>query len=174
MDDHDELCALLAGDVDDGFPALVATLSGDVYSGLRRLAGADDAEDLTQETFIRAYRALHGYEPERIRSLRLRGWIWTIALNLGRNHARDRSRRPMPVQLEDRFGVWDAEPPDSEAWDRRLGRLSVPQRRAVVLRHVVGLDYAEIAEATGRAEGTVKSDVHRGLERLRRTIEEEA
>jgi len=149
-------------------------LSVDVYSGLRRLAGADDAEDLTQETFIRAYRALGGYGPEQIRTLKLRGWIWTIALNLGRNHARDRARRPTPVLLEDRFGVEDPELPDGGAWDRRLARLSPNQRRAVVLRHVVGLEYEEIAAATDRPEGTVKSDVHRGLERLRLLMEQES
>lgn len=168
-----DLCQRLAADLDDGFPDLVETLSSDVYSGLRRLTGPTDAEDLTQETFIRAYRALEGYDPDRIRRLQLRGWIWTIALNLGRNHARDRARRPTPVELEDRIGVEDTEPPDSEAWDRRLAALPAVQRRAVVLRHVVGLDYDEIAEATGRAVGTVKSDVHRGLERLRRLMEDE-
>lgn len=168
-----EICDHLAADLDAGFPELVAALSADVYSGLRRMAGSSEAEDLTQETFIRAYRALEGYEPERIRALRLRGWIWTIALNLGRNHARDRARRPTPVELEDRVGVVDADPPDARAWDRRLAALPAAQRRAVVLRHVVGLDYDEIAAATGRAPGTVKSDVHRGLEKLRRTMEEE-
>ena len=47
------------------------------------------------------------------------------------------------------------------------------QRRAVVLRHVVGMGISEIAEATGRPEGTVKADIHRGLERLRRVMEQE-
>lgn len=170
----DDLSRRLAADLDEAFPDLVTTMSDDVYSGLRRLAGAHEAEDLTQETFIRAYRALGGYPPEQVRTLRLRGWIWTIALNLGRNHARDRARRPTPVVLEDRFGVEDPDPPDHDAWDRRLARLTPAQRRAVVLRHVVGLDYDEIAAATERAEGTVKSDVHRGLERLRRVMEEES
>lgn len=169
----DDLCIRLASDLDAAFPELVTDLADDVYSGLRRMAGADAAEDLTQETFIRAYRALQGYEAGRIRDLRLRGWIWTIALNLGRNHARDRDRRPTPVMLEDRFGAPDPEPVDSAAWDRRLAGLAPAQRRAVVLRHVVGLEYAEIAAATGRAEATVRSDVHRGLDRLRRILEEE-
>ena len=139
---------------------------------MRRLHG-EDAEDLTQETFIRAYRALAGYDPDRIRSLRLSGWMWTIALNLGRNHVRDRARRPVPVAFVDRDGVEDPEPVDVAAWDRRLAALPAVQRRAVVLRHVAGLSYPEIAEATGRPEGTVKADVHRGLARLRRIIEEE-
>lgn len=170
----DQLCRRLATDLDGAFPDLVTTLSSDVYSGLRRLAGADAAEDLTQETFIRAYRALDGYDTGRIKEMRLRPWIWTIALNLGRNHARDRTRRPTPVEMVDRFGSEDPEPPDSEAWDRRLSALPTAQRRAVVLRHVVGLDYEEIGASLGRATGTVKSDVHRGLDKLRKLMEEES
>lgn len=169
----DDLCRRLAADLTKTYPEVVEALSDDVYSGLRRLAGPDDAQDLTQETFIRAFKALTGYPGERIRTLQLRGWIWTIALNLGRNHARDRSRRPTLVELEDRFATHDPEPVDSAAWDRRLGRLGPAQRRAVVLRHVVGLDYDEIAIATSRPVGTVKSDVHRGLEKLRQIMEEE-
>lgn len=169
----EDLCARLASDLDATFPDLVSALADDVYSGLRRMAGADEAEDLTQETFVRAYRALRRYEVDRIRQLRLRGWIWTIALNLGRNHARDRARRPTLTALEDRFGAADPEPVDSAAWDRRLATLPPPQRQAVVLRHVVGLDYPEIAAATGRAEATLRSDVHRGLNRLRQQMEVE-
>jgi RNA polymerase sigma-70 factor (ECF subfamily) len=169
-----ELCHLLARDLDGGFPQLVRTLQDDVYSGLRRLCGdPHDAEDLTQETFVRAYRALQGYDSERIRRLQLRPWIWTIALNLSRNRARDRSRRPQPVELEDRHGVDDPEPPDGAAWDRRLRQLPAAQRRAVVLRHVVGLSYPEVAAVLQRPEGTVKADVHRGLARLREVMEAE-
>ncbi len=168
----DDLTERLASDLDGAFADLVRTLQDDLHSGMRRLHGPD-AEDLCQEAFIRAYRALEGYPSERIRSLRLRGWIWTIALNLGRNRLRDRARRPVPVPLEDRFGVDDPEPPDGAAWDRRLSVLSPARRTAVVLRHVVGLGYAEIAEATGRPEGSVKADVHRGIEQLRRIMEDE-
>ena len=168
-----DLTTRLATDLDGAFGDLVEAMADDLVSGLRRLAG-DDAEDLAQEALIRAYRALCEYEPDRIRALRLRGWMWTIALNLGRNHARDRARRPTPVRLEDRHGVEDPEPPDAVAWDRRLAALGAVQRRAVVLRHVVGLSPAEIAEATGRPEGTVKADVSRGLTRLRSIMEEES
>lgn len=167
-----DLCASLAVDVDGAFPRLVHEMQDDLYSGLRRLHPTD-AEDLTQETFIRAYEALRRYEPRRIRELSLRGWMWTIALNLGRSHARNRARRPRPVQLEDRHGVVDQEPLDEVAWQRRLAALSLPQRRAVVLRHVVGLTYDEIADALERPIGTVKADVHRGLARLRSTMEAE-
>lgn len=163
----------LADDLDAAFDELVDELQSDIYSGLRRLHPRD-AEDLTQETFIRAYRALRDYDDRRIRDLELRGWIWTIALNLGRNHARDRSRRPQPVELHDIHPAHDPDPPDQAAWDRRFAALSPRQRTAVVLRHVVGLPYQDIATALDRPVGTVKADVHRGLERLRTILSEEA
>lgn len=169
----DELCRQLAADLDSAFPLLVETVQDDLYNGLRRLH-PDAAEDLTQETLIRAYRALSGYDRARILDLKLAAWLWTIALNLGRNHVRDRARRPIPVEWEDRFPDSTPEPPDVAAWQRRLGALPPNQRRAVVLRHVVGMGYSEIAEATGRPEGTVKADVHRGLTRLRTMLEGES
>lgn len=170
----DDLCNRLASDLDGAFPDLVEQMQHPLYSGLRRLHGSD-AEDLAQEAFIRAYRALQGYEPERIRTLQLQGWIWTIALNLGRNAVRDRARRPTPVELEpDRHGREDPEPIDDVVWDRRLASLSSVQRRAVVLRHVVGLSVAETAAALDRPEGTVKADVHRGLAKLRTIVEAES
>lgn len=168
----EHLCERLAEDLDGSFEELVDALGDDVYSGLRRMHG-EAAADLTQEAFIRAYRALGGYEADRIKALRLRGWIWTIALNLGRNHARDRARRPQPVELHDIHPVADPEPVDEQLWRRRLEALPSAQRSAVVLRHVVGLDYAELSTALGRPEGTVKADVSRGLARLRTIIQEE-
>lgn len=168
----EELCNRLAADLEGSFEDLVVAIRDDLHSGLRRLHGAD-GEDLAQETLIRAYRALSSYEPDRIRALRLRPWIWTIALNLGRNSLRDRARRPRAVVLDDEYGSEDPEPPDTAAWDARLARLALTQRRAVVLRHVIDLTYAEIAEVTGRPEGTVKADVSRGLARLRSIMEEE-
>lgn len=164
----------LATDLDGSFPHLVEEMGSRLFWGLRRLCGDhQEAEDLTQETFIRAYRALSGYEKERIESMTLIPWLWTIALNLGRNHLRNRSRRPTLVKLEETS--WeDPEPVDGAVWDHRLSHLNRHQRTAVVLRHVVGLGIAEISEATGRPEGTVKADVHRGLARLRELIEEES
>ena len=169
----EQLRERLVRDLDGSFEDLVDALGDDVYSGLRRMHG-DDAADLTQETFIRAYRALGTYDEERIRTLQLRGWIWTIALNLGRNHVRNRSRRPQPVELHDIHPIADPEPIDSALWQARLESLPNAQRRAVVLRHVVGLSYGELSDALGRPEGTVKADVSRGLARLKRLIEEEA
>ena len=170
----EDLLTAMSVDLDGAFPTMVDLMGGELFWGLRRICGDhQEAEDLTQETFIRAYRALGSYDSDRIRSMELRPWLWTIAMNLGRNHLRDRARRPIFVHSEVEPGADDPEPVDGVAWDRRLSSLSDSQRTAVVLRHVVGMGTAEIARVTGRPEGTVKADVHRGLARLRSVIEEE-
>ena len=172
----------LAGDLDSAFPDLVVAHQDGIYSGVLRLVpAAADAEDITQETFVRAYRALGGYSTARIRQLALSGWLWTIAVNLCRNAARGRSRKPAAAPLSvvaERADRSDTAAEaltgvEEEAWRRRLDLLSVPVRTAVVLRHVVGLPYADIAVAIDRPVGTVKADVHRGLARLRQIIDEE-
>lgn len=170
----DEITTGLAADLDGSFPRIVERMGGRIYWGLRRMHNDhQEAEDLTQETFIRAYQALCDYDKTRIRSLKLEPWLWTIALNLGRNHLRDRARRPTYVEFVE-TGQPDPEIADTRAWDRRLGHLNRHQRTAVVLRHVVGLGIGEIAEVTGRQEGTVKADIHRGLARLKSAVEEES
>ncbi len=168
----------LAADLDKAFPAFVAEMQTAVFNGARRwLPGRQDAEDVAQEVFVRAYRALSGYPPEQVATMRLRPWLFTITLNMCRNHARTRSRRPAQVEL----GHADHPDPattDGEAidrvtideWRERLARLSARQRDAIVLRHVVGLSYDEIGEVLNRPAGTIKSDVHRGLERLRTMV----
>ena len=171
----DELTVALAADLDDNFPVVVERMGRRLYWGLRRMSGDHhEAEDLAQEALIRAYQALCGYDRDRIAGLRLEPWLWTIALNLGRNHLRSRSRRPTLVEWDEPRGVEDPELVDGAAWERRLAALSPAQRTAVVLRHVVGLGIDEITEATGRPAGTVKADIHRGLSRLREIMEAES
>jgi RNA polymerase sigma factor (sigma-70 family) len=176
------LPAALAADRDAAFPHLVRALIDGVYSGALRLTGSRaDAEDLTQEAFLRAYRALGGYPPDRVRELRLREWVWTIAANLCRNRARSRERHPEEA-LPAEAGMADPAPgPEahalaaagSQALAAHLARLPWAQRSAVVLRHVTALSYEEVAAALGRPVGTVKADVHRGLQQLRAALEEE-
>jgi len=174
------LAERLASDVDTAFPELVVDYQDRLYSGVRSFVGSADAEDVTQETFIRAHRALQAYDPMRIESLQVGAWLWTIALNLCRNWARTKSRRPQTTQLTfdhaGEGGAAENEALDSamlERWRDRLGLISEAQRTAVVLRHVVGLSYAEIAAVTGRPVGTAKTDVSRGLTALRRIMAEE-
>ncbi|MDX1467962.1 MAG: RNA polymerase sigma factor [Acidimicrobiia bacterium] len=170
-----DLAMALAKNLDRAFPEVVEKMGGRLYWGLRRMSGDhQEAEDLTQEALIRAYRALSSYDRERIRALRVEPWLWTIALNLGRNHLRDRSRRPTFVTEAEGVLDFDPEPFDQAGWDRRLAELNKNQRTAVVLRHVVGLGVDEIAEAVGRPVGTVKADIHRGLAKLRDILEAES
>jgi len=177
----DQLPIRLAADRDGAFPDLVRHLQDGVYSGVLQFSrNRQDAEDVTQETFVRVYRALDSYDADRIRNLRLRAWVWTIALNLCRNRARSVARRPEAPLVSDRAHEFEDAAAQAvgnaglEEWRQRLARLPGPQQTAVVLHHVVGLPYAEIATSTGRSESTTRSDVRRGLAKLRTMIEEEA
>ena len=168
------LAAGLAVDLDGSFEALVRAHQDRLFTIAWRIGGdRRDAEELVQDCFIRAYRALATYPAPRIRELRLRGWLTTILLNAGRNRARVR-RVPTTELAFDPGAEPGADPigrrEERETWARLLAGLSPAQRTAVVLRHVDGLSYAEIAAATGRPEGTVKAHVHRGLAALRTAL----
>jgi RNA polymerase sigma-70 factor (ECF subfamily) len=175
-----DLTSRLAAGVDQAFPDLVRSMQDQLFSGVLRITACRaDAQDITQETFVRAYRALRGYPPDRVRSLKLSGWLWTIALNLCRNRARSLARHPVAADNGRLAAHADRGPgPEELAVGReppladQLATLPEAMRVAVVLRHVVGLPYAELAEVLDRPEGTVKADVHRGLERLRKLLQE--
>ena len=170
----DDITIRLAADLDDAFPALVRLHQDAVFATALRLTGNwHDAEEVAQEAFLRAHRNLVGWPPERVRELRPRAWLCTIAVNLARNRARDAGRRPAAGDGLDEAATAasGADGPEALALrgdDRRLlaealHRLPAAQREAVVLRHVAGLPYAEIAEALGTPVGTVKAHVHRGI-----------
>lgn len=166
----------LLEDLDGGFVLLFETHRRLMFSTALRVTGSwADAEDLTAEAFLRAYRALAGYPAERIETLRPRAWLVTILLNDWRNRQRSAIRHPTAPLAE------AEEPADPHGDVERvvagretgaelgelLAGLPEPQRLAVVLRHVGELSIAEIAEVLGCAQGTVKSHISRGLARLR-------
>jgi RNA polymerase sigma factor (sigma-70 family) len=167
----------LGKDLDTGVAELWNVYRGLVFSAALRLCGAwADAEDLTAETFLRAYRALSGYHPDRIATLETRPWLMTILMNLWRNRLRTTARKPPPAQLDETVEIPDPREGVEESALRRetgdelaraLAHLPADQRAAVVLRHVVDLPVGEIAIALGIPQGTVKSHVSRGLKRLR-------
>ncbi|WP_394814026.1 RNA polymerase sigma factor [Streptomyces litchfieldiae] len=178
----EQLTDLLAMDLDGGFTELVRIHGTAVHAFLFRVSGsAADADDLGQDTFLRAYTALQGYDPERRRALRPRAWLMTIAANVWRNHVRTAIRRPVAaVSVDETEDGWpDARPgPEesaatSEDRDRLVAALSeLPEihRVPVVLRHVIGMSYAEVAEVQGCPVGTAKAQVSRGLGSLRRLL----
>ncbi len=161
----------LAVDLDGAFESLVDAHAGRLFSiALRVIGDRSDAEEAAQDALVRAYRALDGYDPGRIRELRLRSWLATIVLNVCRN--RTRVRRVRTVELAFEPATEPAVDPlarsdERSAWASLLATLPAAQRTAVVLRHVDGLSYPEMAEALGRPEGTLKAQVHRGLGALR-------
>jgi RNA polymerase sigma-70 factor (ECF subfamily) len=165
------LIGRLSVDLDGAFPTLVADHQDRVFTiAVRVLGNRSDAEEAAQDAFVRAYRAIAGYPAERIRELRLRPWLATIVLNVCRN--RVRVRRVATTELAFEPAAEPAADPFSsrhgrDTWADLLSHLPPAQRAAVVLRHVDGLSYAEMAEALGRPEGTVKAQVHRGLATLR-------
>jgi RNA polymerase sigma factor (sigma-70 family) len=183
MDPDLALVEHLAVDLDGAFPGLVAAHQDRLYSiALRYLGEARDAEEVAQDAFVRAYRAIAGYEAERVRSLHLRPWLAAIVVNLARNRRRRVSDRTPPLQLEpivadgfDPASVDEGTAPHARVARRETIRalaaalLELPPgpRAAVVLRHVDGLSVAEVAAALERPEGTVKAQVSRGLAQLR-------
>ena len=183
MDPDLVLVARLSADLDGSFGALVAAHQDRLYTiALRLLGDHRDAEEVAQDALVRAYRAMSGYDAARIRALRLRPWLASIAVNLSRNRRRRLDDRTPPFQLEPILDAGgDAGFPDGGAGphDRAarretirtlaaaLAELPPGPRAAVVLRHVDGLSVAETAAALDRPEGTVKAQVSRGLAALR-------
>ena len=160
----------LAADLDGAFPSLVADQQDRLFTiAVRVLGNRSDAEEAAQDALVRAYRALAGYPAERIRELRLRPWLTTIVLNVCRNRTRVRrvattelAFEPASEPATDPFAASHAR----DVWAGLLLGLPPAQRTAIVLRHVDGLSYTEMAEALGRPEGTLKAQVHRGLAAL--------
>lgn len=171
------LARQLADDLATSFATLVRRDQDRVFGlAFRLTARRADAEDVAQKAFIRAYRALRSYSPDRVRALDLRPWLFRIVVNVARNHARARPRVEH-LDLADAPGTPDEPSHRPEAAALRhetvrelvaaLDTLPMRMREAVVLRHVHGLDYLELSRVLGRPIGTVKSDVHRGTRLLR-------
>jgi RNA polymerase sigma-70 factor (ECF subfamily) len=187
----DRLTAALARSLDGAFETLVRAYQHRIYGFALRLVGnPSDAEEIAQDSFVRAYRALATYPGERIRALRVRPWLYQIALNVARNHLRDHAsaRRGALITLDGGAAdgtVGRIEPEDdpvgrpeamAEAGERqrelaaRLAALPARYRAAVVLRHIEGFTYAEMATLLGQPVGTVKANVHRGVQALRAAL----
>jgi len=181
----DDLAERLAADLDGCFETLVRAYQDRLYAFALRLSGsAPDAEEIAQDAFVRAYRALGSYPADRVRALALRPWLYRITLNVARN--RGRGRRLRLVSLtgdDDRPGV--AEPvaaardrPESvfERTERGnelaalVAALPTRHRTAVVLRHVEGMSYREAAAVLDQPIGTVKANAHRGIRSLRAAL----
>ena len=164
--------------LDEEFSELYRCHLRDVFSyAYYRVGNHHDAEDLTEQTFLQAYRHFE-------RALResdgrpLRPWLIRIAHNLAANFYRDRSRRP-EAAMED-AGVISA-PHDTESLVEgrdELKRILVgvqelpdDRREALIMRFALGMDNREIARAMGRSDGATKVLIHRAIRQLEGKVE---
>lgn len=170
------------------FDRLVSERSGDVYALLYRLTeDAEEARDLTQETFLRAFQSIDRFRGDAD----LKTWLYRIAVNQARNRWRwwRRRKRGETISLDANMGQREEPLSDSlrasglnpeqetlarereAALRKALQSLSRNFREVLVLRDVEGLSYEEIAVALDISMGTVKSRLSRGRIELRRKIE---
>jgi RNA polymerase sigma factor (sigma-70 family) len=166
MDDRALVEALRAGDA-QAARLLVERYQGVIFGVcLRMLGHRQDAEDVMQESFLRALRGVAGFDGSRP----LRPWLLGIAANRCRTALSRRVRRPGPVEaaeatVDHRPGLADPDDLASELL-RGLDRLRPHYRLVFVLYHEQGLPYDEIARAVGRPVGTVKTWLHRARAEL--------
>jgi RNA polymerase sigma-70 factor (ECF subfamily) len=188
--DDDRLRARLAEDVDGAFEDVVRFYQDRLFSFALRVTGnREDAEEVAQDAFVRAYRALCGYGAERIRGLALRAWLYRITLNVARNRLRGKKPRmvsldhPRPGSEEDGAPSWES--PDDESlrpdalYESERRRVDMAElvaglperyRAPIVLRYVEGLQLDEVARVLDQPLGTTKSHVHRGVNALREAL----
>lgn len=171
------------------FEMLIDRHSGDIYALLFRLTeNAEEASDLTQETFLRAFRAIKSFRGDS----ELKTWLFRIAINESRNRFRWWKRRKRDVTISLDISVGDSEMPISDMLadasispeDVALSRereyalkaalLEIPDvyREAIVLCDIEGMSYDETAVALKIGIGTVKSRISRGREELRRRLKD--
>jgi RNA polymerase sigma-70 factor (ECF subfamily) len=176
-----ELAGELGKNLDGSFEWLVRVYQDRLYSFARRLTNhAQDAEEVVQEAFVRAYQALKTYPSERIETMDLKPWLYRILLNVFRN--RVRRGRPQTVSLEKmnadggipRVNEGPIDPEslvgDSEIrnhLEKALSSLPEKYRVPVILRYVEGIEYSKMREILKQPEGTIKANVHRGIRMLK-------
>jgi RNA polymerase sigma-70 factor (ECF subfamily) len=165
--------------LDGDFSELYRTHLRDVYSySYYRTGNHHDAEDLTEQTFLQAYRHFDRAQRES-RGRPLRPWLIRIAHNLAANYYRDRSRRPQ-TQLEDAAVISDPHDTESIVEGREelhgvlagVSALPDDRREALIMRFALDMDNKEIARALGRSEGATKVLLHRAIKQLEERLQE--
>ncbi|WP_327087744.1 RNA polymerase sigma factor [Nonomuraea sp. NBC_01738] len=174
MDDDEAIARSLAGDL-SAYEALVARYSTLAHRTAAMLGAGDEAEDVVQEAFVKAYRHLSSFR----RDAPFRPWLLRIVANETHNLTRSRGRRSeLTVRLSATVSATAPDDPEGAAvaGDRRsrlleaVRRLPDRERQAVICRYFLQLSEAETAQVLDWPLGTVKSSTHRGLARLREEV----
>jgi RNA polymerase sigma-70 factor (ECF subfamily) len=159
--------------LDEEFAELYRTHLRDIYSyAYYRVGNHHDAEDLTEQTFLQAYRHFERAQRES-HGRPLRPWLIRIAHNLAANLYRDRSRRPVSP-IEDSPALSAPHTTEDLVEDRDelsrvlacVQRLPEDRREALIMRFALGMDNREIARALGRSDGATKVLIHRAIKQL--------
>jgi len=189
----DELVDRASGGDNEAFEELVIRYQDRVYNLLLRLTGSgEDAEDLAQETFLKAYRALGSFR----RGSKFYTWLFRIAVNAGYSRGRKQVRRqrvegvsidaPSRSGGEDEASTWSdrmasstADPTEEleqrqlrERVQEGLAQLDEEYRSVILLRDMDGMDYGAIAEALNISYAAVKSRLHRARLELARVLKD--
>jgi RNA polymerase sigma-70 factor (ECF subfamily) len=181
--DEELVARSIRGDA-DSFNELILRWERPIYAlAYRTIGREEDARDVCQETFLRAFRALPGFRGQA----KFSSWLYRIALNLCRDWLR-RERRAAIVQPPEDVDVLElaasAEPSESiedlvarkdlsRAVERAMALLPEEQRTAIVLKEYHGLTFQEIADVVGCPLSTVKTRLYQGLAVLRRELARE-
>lgn len=178
--DEELVEACVAGDR-SAFDLLVGRWERKIHGAVYRVLGSEDeARDLTQETFLRAFRGLRAFK----REARFSSWLYQIAINLCRDRIRRRrGRRLVSLDELDEAGSGPLSPSPPSALDlveardtcravaAAIADLPVEQREVIVLKEYQGLTFPEIAEALDVPVSTIKTRLYRGLGQLRERLE---
>jgi RNA polymerase sigma-70 factor (ECF subfamily) len=172
-DDSELVRGCLAGE-DDALCAFVQRYQAAVF-GLcfRMLSHREDAEDVSQEVFLRAFRNLGQWDPGRP----LVPWLLTIAANRCRTWLSNRRRRDLPAEFAEALADPAADRPRldlAEELQLALDKLREDYRLCFVLYHLSELSLSEIADVTGNPEGTIKTWLHRARRELAEHLQRRA
>ena len=180
--DEELVARATAGDV-DSFNQLVSRWERTIYAlAYRTLGREEDARDVVQEAFLRAYRGLRGFKGEA----KFSSWLYRITLNLCRDWIRRERRAPVvqPPEGIDAVDLADAQAAPTEsvedlvarremsrAVSRAMAELPEEQRTAIMLKEYHGLTFQEIADQPNCPLSTVKTRLYQGLSVLRRRLD---
>lgn len=170
MTDAELIARTRAGDP-DAFGILVSRYYDACWRFAYHMLGERaDAEDVLQETYLRAYLAIGRYDERD----QFRGWLFRILTNQCRNALTARGRRTRRFVQDEVALDQAAAPPtgvlrgvEDATLSRALAQLDTTQREALLLKYAEGLEYAEMSAMTGMGESALKMRVKRGIERLR-------
>ncbi len=159
------------------FEMVVSAHHGEIYRYLRRiLGGSGDADDLSQETFLRAFRAYRALPA----GANVRAWLFAIATNLGRNHFRSQSRRRKAyAAVATEMGLDAPERADGRVMaeearariEQVITALPEKQRLAFIMRKMHELEYPEIGASLRCSEESARAHVFQALRKIRRGLD---